>query len=45
MNVETLKCLLENVPGDFDVLVKNVNMEIPLAAVEIDVENKKIIIK
>jgi len=45
MNVETLKCLLENVPGDFDVLVDSVNMEIPVDAVEIDVENKKIIIK
>ena len=45
MNVETLKCLLENVPGDFDVLVKNVNMEIPVSSVEIDVENKKVLLK
>jgi len=45
MNVETLKCLLENVPDDFDVSIININVEIPLAAVEIDVENKKIILK
>ena len=45
MNVENLKCLIEKVPGDYDVLVKNVNVEIHAEAVEIDVENKKIILK
>ena len=45
MNVETLKCLLENVPDDFDVTIININVEIPLAAVEIDVENKKVLLK
>jgi len=45
MNVETLKCLLENVPDDFDVLVKNLNVEISPGTVEIDVENKKVLLK
>ena len=45
MNVETLKCLLENVPGDFDVMVKNLNVEISPGTVEIDVENKKVLLK
>jgi len=45
MNVEVLKCLLENVPDDFDVMIRNVNVEIHAEAVEIDVENKKIILK
>ena len=45
MNVEVLKCLLENVPDDFDVMIMNVNVEIPLSAVEIDVKNKRFLLK
>ena len=45
MNVETLKCLLENVPDDFDVSIMNINVEIPVDAVEINVDNKKFLLK
>ena len=45
MNVATLKRIMENVPDDFDVSIININVEIPLAAVEIDVENKKVLLK
>lgn len=45
MNVTNLECLLENVPGDFDVLVKYGDSEIIMDNIEIDVKNKKIILK
>lgn len=42
MNVETLLAVLEKVPGDYEV---NFQKHVITGTVEIDTENKKIILK
>ena len=42
MNIETLKQILEKIPGDYEVRYQN---NIVKSNVEIDVENKRLILK
>lgn len=46
MNVECLIRILEKIPGDYNVLVKHADFEIPLKhVVEVDVQEKKLVLK
>ena len=46
MNVECLIRILEKIPGDYNVLVKHADFEIPLKdIVEVDISKKKLVLK
>lgn len=46
MNVENLKLIIDKLPGDYIVLVKHGDLEIPLSdIIEVDIEHGKLLLK
>lgn len=46
MDVETLRKILEKLPDDFDVVVRHMDLEVPVRdSVEINVAAKKLVLK